>query len=181
MRRALTGLAVACTGVLVLSSCVDSRTDPPPPPVEVAAADLYGTWTGWKGSSLTLKPESRAVVGKLDGQEFEFDDSWRMSGPGSWRLLNPGAYRGGNTVGNGSVIQLRASPDAGARKGNSATESPVAEAELDPDDAASRTQPPPEKAVWYIGVTRGKKGELQLFFLTSDPDVRDTYYLAKGH
>ncbi|MFF1920196.1 hypothetical protein ACFVW8_06415 [Streptomyces sp. NPDC058221] len=158
---------------------MDSRTDPPPAPVKVTAADLYGTWTGWKGSSLTFQPESRAVVENLDGQEFEFDDAWRMSGPGSWRLLKPGAYRGGNTVGNGSVIQIKASPGGGAGKKDPAAESPEAEKEFTPDDVASRTEPPPEKAVWDIGVTRSKKGKLRLFFLTSDPDVRDTYYLTK--
>ncbi|MFF3934952.1 hypothetical protein [Streptomyces phaeofaciens] len=40
-------------------------------------------------------------------------------------------------------------------------------------------EPPPEKAVWDIGVSKGEKGELRLFFLTSDPDVRDTYYLTR--
>ncbi|MEU2246475.1 hypothetical protein [Streptomyces sp. NPDC019224] len=145
----------------------------------MTAADFYGTWVGWKGSSLTFQPEHRAVVKKLDGQEFAFDDAWRMSGPGSWRLLKPGAYRGGNTVGDGWVIQVKASSGSRAVKEDPVAEGAGPASEINPDDVASRTEPPPGKAEWDIGVTRSKKGELRLFFLTSDPDVRDTYYLTR--
>ncbi|WP_143202269.1 hypothetical protein [Streptomyces sp. CB01249] len=158
---------------------MDSRTDPPPPSVKVTAADIYGTWVGWKGSSLTIRPEHRAVVEKLDGQEFAFDDGWRMSGPGSWRLLKPGAYRGGNAVGDGWVIEVKASPAGLAGEKGPFGQGAGAATELSPDDGASRTEPPPGKAVWDIGVSRSKKGELRLFFLTSDPDIRDTYYLTR--
>ena len=180
MRRRSTALAAVCTAALALSSCVDSRTDPPPPPVKVGAKDLYGTWRGWEGSSLTLRTGSRAVTVRLDGQEFAFDDAWRMTGSGTWRLLGPGAYRGGNTVGNGSVIHVEASPRTGRREEAKPTASASGPSgPVDPADVTSRTEPPPEKAVWDIGVSKGEKGELRLFFLTSDPDVRDTYYLTR--
>ncbi|MFI7300293.1 hypothetical protein [Streptomyces sp. NPDC050121] len=175
MRRLVAGMAV-CAAALTLSSCVDSRTDPPPPPVNVTAQDLYGKWIGWEGSSLTLAPDAKASTVKLDGQEFNFDDAWRMTGTGTWSVLKSGTYQGGNTVGAGSVIHLEVRPGATARA--SASHSPSASP--NPTVAASRTEPPPDRATWDIGVTRGKKGEILLVFLTSDPDVRDTYYLTKG-
>ncbi|MEV6425641.1 hypothetical protein [Streptomyces sp. NPDC051662] len=183
--RRLVSAALALAVAPLISSCVDSRTDPPPPPVAVTAEELYGTWHGWEGSSLTLKPGAKAETTKLDGQEFAFDDGWRMTGTGTWSMQEPGAYRGGNTVGNGSVIRLEAAPAANAATsvdGADATPpvgTPDTAASPDPMDAASRTAPPPARATWALGVTKEKNGKLRLFFLTSDPDVRDTYYLTK--
>lgn len=101
---------LALTVAPLLSSCVDSRTDPPPPPVTVTAEELFGTWHGWEGSTLTLEPGAKAKTTKLDGQEFAFDDGWRMTGTGTWSVQEPGTYHGGNTVGNGSVVRLKAAP-----------------------------------------------------------------------
>lgn len=171
MRR-LVAVTAVCAATLTLSSCVDSRTDPPPPPVKVTAAEIAGTWHGWQGSSLTLGAGAKAAAVRLDGQEFDFDDGWRMTGTGTWSLLKPGAYRGGNFVGNGSVIHLEVTPATPAKTTPSPSPNPTV--------AASRTAPPPDKAVWDIGVTKGKKNELLLVFLTSDPDIRDTYYLTKN-
>lgn len=174
VRRFSVGLLVSAL-LVTLSSCVDSRTSPPPPPVKASLRDMYGTWKGWAGSSLTLRPDATASVVKLDGQEFDFDDGWRMTGKGTWTLKEPGTYRGGNTVGNGSVVQLSISSEVGAADASAAPGSGSTEA-----NAASRTASPPEKAVWDLGVMKGEGGEMRLFFLTSDPDVRDTYYLVKG-
>ncbi|WP_327269608.1 hypothetical protein OG233_21860 [Streptomyces sp. NBC_01218] len=183
--RRLVSALLALTVAPLLSSCVDSRTDPPPPPVTVTAEELFGTWHGWEGSTLTLEPGAKAKTTKLDGQEFAFDDGWRMTGTGTWSVQEPGTYHGGNTVGNGSVVRLKAAPLAGTAPSTdgAVTTPPVgtpdAAVSRDPVDAASRTAPPPDHATWALGVTEEKEGELRLFFLTSDPDVRDTYYLTK--
>ena len=195
MRR-LVAVTAVCAATLTLSSCVDSRTDPPPPPVKVTAAEIAGTWHGWQGSSLTLGAGAKAAAVRLDGQEFDFDDGWRMTGTGTWTLLKPGAYRGGNFVGNGSVIHLEITPTKPPEAPATPTSSPstpspstpspsipspsIPSPSPNPTVAASRTAPPPDKAVWDIGVTKGKKNELLLVFLTSDPDIRDTYYLTKN-
>ncbi|MEV1092863.1 hypothetical protein [Streptomyces microflavus] len=163
------------------SACVDNRTAPLPPPVIVEPADLHGTWKGWSGSSLTLRPGGVAEVADLDGQEFRFDDGWRMTGSGTWSLSEPGANKGGNTVGDGSVVRVVAKPSAGSidssaeRAGGSPSAAPP-----DPAGAATRTAPPPAQAAWDLSVVKDKSGRLELFFLTSDPDVRDTYYLSRG-
>ncbi|MGW9245342.1 hypothetical protein [Streptomyces badius] len=117
----------------------------------------------------------------LDGQEFRFDDGWRMTGSGTWSLSEPGSYKGGNTVGDGSVVHVEVKPSADGM-GNDAEEvgqSPSV-APSDPAGAATRTAPPPEKATWDLSVIKSKSGELEFFFLTSDPDVRDKYYLSRG-
>ncbi|MFD5426739.1 hypothetical protein [Streptomyces sp. NPDC127084] len=155
------------------------------------AVDLYGTWKGWAGSTLTLKPDGRAEVTDLDGQEFRFDDGWRMTGTGTWKLSGPGKYKGGNTVGDGSVVHVKVKPSAGDSLDQSRTEHsgspsageaaapPTANASPLPTAATTRTAPPPAEASWDLGVVKDKAGRLTLFFLTSDPDVRDTYYLSR--
>lgn len=180
MRRPFTVLAMTSAATLALASCVDSRLDPPPPPVRVSATDLYGTWVGWEGSSVSFRTKSQVATVNLDGQEFRFDDAWRMTGTGTWRLLGPDTYRGGNFVGNGSVIHLEVHANADSTEEKASAGGPSPTDLADPGDVASRTERPPEKAAWDLGVTKGKSGELLLFFLTSDPDVRDTYYLTKG-
>lgn len=162
-------LVVAALAALT-SSCVDNRYAPPPPPVQVTAADLEGTWTGWAGSSVTLAADGSARTVRLDGQEFRFDDRWRMTGAGSWELYEPGRYRGGNTVGRGFVVHLVVTPEPGGP-------APVG---ADDRAAADRTAPAPARAGWDMGVTRDRDGRTILYFLTSDPDARDTYSLSKA-
>ncbi|MFI1222683.1 MULTISPECIES: hypothetical protein [unclassified Streptomyces] len=115
----------------------------------------------------------------LDGQEFRFDDGWRMTGSGTWSLSEPGSHQGGNTVGDGSVVHVVVKPSVDGI-GNDAeeTESPSS-VPSDPASAATRTAPPPEEAAWDLSVIKNKSGKLEFFFLTSDPDVRDKYYLSR--
>ncbi|MFI2607819.1 hypothetical protein [Kitasatospora sp. NPDC018619] len=170
---------------LLTSSCVDNRTAPAPPVVQVTAADLEGTWTGWGGSSVTLGPAGAARTARLDGQEFRFDDNWRMTGQGSWELYEPGRYRGGNTVGRGFVVHLTVTSDPGgaAPGGEAPTEPAAASASpstgVDEREAAGRTAPAPAQGTWDMGVTRDRDGRTILYFLTSDPDNRDTYSLSR--
>ncbi|MFE3327797.1 hypothetical protein [Streptomyces sp. NPDC059176] len=195
-RRRLTSAAVIAALVVGTASCVDNRNAPPPPPVTATSVDLYGTWKGWAGSTLTLRPNGVAEVADLDGQEFRFDDGWRMTGTGSWKLSEPGSYKGGNTVGGGSVVHVKAKPSS-AGSGESLDPSgtgrygspsasgapptpPIMSASPLPAAAATRTALPPAEASWDLGVVKDKAGRLTLFFLTSDPDVRDTYYLSRG-
>ncbi|WP_328435219.1 hypothetical protein [Streptomyces sp. NBC_00425] len=194
-RRGLASAAVMAALVAGTASCVDNRYAPPPPPVKAVGVDLYGTWKGWASSSLTLRPDGVAEVADLDGQEFRFDDGWRMTGTGTWTLSEPGRYKGGNTVGDGSVVHVKVKPST-AGSGGSADPSdmgrsgspsptgaltmpPTTSASPLPEAAATRTAPPPAEASWDLGVVKDEAGRLRLFFLTSDPDVRDTYYLSR--
>ncbi|MEV5972555.1 hypothetical protein [Streptomyces sp. NPDC051921] len=175
IRRGLAAVTAVSALVLGTSSCVDNRTAPPPPPAKVGLADLQGTWRGWEGSTLTLGPDGKARATALDGQEFRFDDNWRMTGEGTWELYEPGRYKGGNTVGRGYVVHVTVKSSAPAPSPSAAPPSAAP-----PDSVAARTAPPPAEATWYMGVTKDKAGRPALFFLTSDPDARDTYTLSKG-
>ncbi|MEV4616899.1 hypothetical protein AB0K43_30540 [Kitasatospora sp. NPDC049258] len=172
----LTAAAVALLTTTV-SSCVDSRYEPPLPSVTVGAADLQGTWRGWAGSSLALNPDGNAEATDLDGQEFRFDDGWRMTGKGTWELYEPGRYQGGNTVGDGSVVHITVRSAQSSPAPSPALPTPSTSVAA---EAAARTKPAPPEASWYMGVTKGKDGRPMLFFLTSDPDTRDTYTLSKA-
>ncbi|MEU6994658.1 hypothetical protein ABZ953_28875 [Streptomyces sp. NPDC046465] len=171
-RSGLLPVVLAVFLTLGTSACgVDKRTEKPPAPVELTKSDLLGTWKGWAGSSVTLRADHTAQVSTLDGQEFRFDDLWRMTGDGKWSLYAPGQYKAGNTVGDGSVVHLEVKPS---------DESPDASSAPPSDPAAEeRTGDAPAQATWDLGVIR-KKGKLTLFFLTSDPDLRDYYYLQKA-
>ncbi|MEI7033622.1 hypothetical protein [Streptomyces pratensis] len=177
-RRTLASGLIAMALAAAGTSCVDSRSAPPPPPVPVEAADLRGTWEGWAGSTLTLRRGGAAEVANLDGQEFRFDDEWRMTGAGSWSLIKPGRYSGGNTVGSGYVVRVAVTRSAEGGEGAAERTGAPSPSPL-PTEAAARTSPPPQAASWDLGVTENKAGELTLYFLTSDPDVRDTYRLTK--
>ncbi|MFG2914269.1 hypothetical protein ACGF0D_15425 [Kitasatospora sp. NPDC048298] len=181
-RSRFTALSVVAALALLTSSCVDNRNAPAPPVAQVTAADLEGTWTGWGGSSVTLGPVGAARAARLDGQEFRFDDNWRMTGSGSWELYEPGRYKGGNTVGRGFVVHLAVTSEPGQATADGATPTePAAPAStgVDEREAARRTAPAPALGTWDMGVTRDREGRTILYFLTSDPDNRDTYSLSR--
>lgn len=78
-------------------------------------------------------------------------------------------------MGSGSVVRVVVKPGkAPAAPPRSPSASPL------PTEATARTADPPPEAIWAMGVIKNKKGRLALYFLTSDPDVRDTYYLSRS-
>ncbi|MFF5131203.1 hypothetical protein ACFY41_30305 [Streptomyces syringium] len=115
-------------------------------------------------------------VADLDGQEFQFDDNWRMSGTGSWKLLGPGEYSGGESVGGGQAVKVEIT-----RRDRDFTHKEPAGGSMGGDTKAAirRTAKPPPKAEWVLGVA-GSHSKPHLFFLTGDPDKRDTYVLRKS-
>ncbi|WP_411141744.1 hypothetical protein [Streptomyces sp. x-80] len=184
-RRGWGAVAVVAALIAGTSSClVDNRYAPLPSAVSVGASDLHGTWRGRGGSALTLRPDGVAELARLDGQEFAFDDGWRMTATGTWSLSGPGRERFRNLVNDGPVVRVRVRPSPNATPSSSVTPSPSVEwpppFSPPPTGAAQRTAPAPAEASWDLSVTKGEKGQLALFFLTSDPDLRDTYYLYKS-
>ncbi|MEV6393732.1 hypothetical protein AB0M39_02945 [Streptomyces sp. NPDC051907] len=173
---ALSALLLTVALVVGISSCaIDRRGEPTPSPATVKASEVMGEWHGWGGSSVRILADGVVEVTLLDGQEFRFDDGWRMTARGKWQLYGPGEYRGGNTAGNGSVVQLRVKPsEAPGKSQPSSTGTSEVGAE-----AVARTADPPAEAVWSLGVIRDRDDKLALFFLTSDPDARDYYYLSR--
>ncbi|MCX5343353.1 hypothetical protein [Streptomyces atratus] len=114
-----------------------------------------------------MRKDGTAVVKLLDGQEFDFDDQWRMSGTGTWELTDRDIGWGDGQHVSLSVTRRTASAWRGVK---GAEEEAVGSADL--------REPAPDTYTWTLELERGDKG-LALYFFFSDPDSRSTYYLEK--
>jgi len=165
MARLVVTVCVAAFAVLG-TACApvwDHRYEAKPAPVRVSAAAVTGDWEGWLGSRISLRSGGRAEVTLLDGQEWGFDDGWRMTGSGRWR------------------IEKATGDDADGRRRDEihmtiTAESFVMRRESPPMPDQDPFAKPPKTYEWVIDVAK-KDGELNLYFLTGDPDVRDYYVL----
>jgi len=163
-RRTRAGaVVVAMTSVLLLSGCNPHMYDPVPGASDVRPAEVAGTWYCIDGTSVTLKPGGKAVVTLLDGQEFDFDDRWRLSGTGTWKLTDADVGWG-----DGLHVRLRL-----------AQRTAWEERHEPKDTAVGLSSPAPETYTWTLETDRDKKGRLVLFFLFGDPDSRSMYVLEK--
>lgn len=170
-------VALGCAAMVVLlPACApDNRKQALPDPVHVEARDVVGVWRGWAGSQVAFRGDGSVSVIDLDGQEFQFDDNWRMSGTGSWKLLGRGEYSGGESVGGGQVVKV----EIKRRNRDLAQKETAGEGRRDDVKVAGRrTAKPPATAEWVLGIA-GSRAKPHLFFLTGDPDGRDTYLLRK--
>ena len=90
MRRPLAGAAVALSVALIaaLSACTAGLAGPyqyygGTGLHDATAAEAAGTWRCIEGTELTLRPDGTAAFRQLDGQDFDFDDAWRVTGTGT--------------------------------------------------------------------------------------------------
>ncbi|MCX4825046.1 hypothetical protein OG883_35345 [Streptomyces sp. NBC_01142] len=111
---------------------------------------------------MTLQADGTAVVAHLDGEDFDFDRGWRMSGTGTWQLINGDS---------GQLVSLSVT------ERTSWEERHDTEQDLRAPEAVE--QPAPETYAWSLRMERGDKG-LRLFFLFGDPDIRSYHYLDKS-
>ncbi|MGW2614123.1 hypothetical protein [Streptomyces sp. NPDC001500] len=123
----------------------------------VTAAEVAGSWRCVEGTALTLRPDGSAAFRQLDGQEFDFDDAWRVTGSGTWRLTDGSG---------GQRVRLSMTARAGA-----STRA----------DAPAPTAPPdvPPAYEWRFWVDRDAHDELVLFFFYGDPDAGNTYLMTR--
>ncbi|MFI5770097.1 hypothetical protein ACIA74_16370 [Streptomyces sp. NPDC051658] len=114
-----------------------------------------------------MRADGSATVKQLDGQDFDFDRQWRMSGTGTWELTDrPMGWSDGQHV---SLSVTRRTSSAWREPADAADEAAV--------DGDFR-EPAPDSYTWTLELERRKKG-LALYFFYSDPDNRNTYYLEK--
>lgn len=52
------------------------------------AAEVVGGWENVEGTRVVLRKDATALFEKLDGQDFDFEDGWRLSGTGTWQLTD---------------------------------------------------------------------------------------------
>ncbi|MFB7362072.1 hypothetical protein [Streptomyces hydrogenans] len=125
---------------------------------DATAAEVAGGWESVEGTRVVLREDGSAVLESLDGQDFDFEDGWRLSGTGTWRL----ADRDG-----GQVVRLALTSRTRVEQRTSV---PVA----DPSAAE-----PPSTYSWSFSVDRDQRDELVLFFMYGDPDIGNMYVMSR--
>ncbi|MEV7238190.1 hypothetical protein AB0N06_30890 [Streptomyces sp. NPDC051020] len=153
--------------VLSLSGCVPGQYAEVPAVTGVSSAEIIGTWRCIDGTEVTMRKDGTATVKLLDGQDFDFDSQWRMSGTGTWELTDRDIG-----MGDGQHVSLSVTRRTSSawREATGTEEGAVGSTDL--------REPAPDTYTWTLELERGKKG-LALYFFFSDPDNRNTYYLEK--
>ncbi|WP_077798623.1 hypothetical protein [Streptomyces sp. JHA26] len=122
------------------------------------AAEVAGGWENIEGTHVVLRKDGTALLEKLDGQDFDFEDGWRLSGMGTWQLNDDD---GGQTVHLALTTRTRVERRFPA---------PVA------DHSAPE---PPSTYSWFFYVDRDQHDGLVLFFMYGDPDIGNTYVMTR--
>ncbi|MFJ1709891.1 hypothetical protein [Kitasatospora sp. NPDC088346] len=104
---------------------------------------------------MTLNQDGTALVERLDGVEFDFDDGWRLSGTGKWELTD-------RASGQNVLVTMTTRTGVDAR-------------EVSPP--AQKSVAAPLTYTWRFHVRRDARGSLELFFLFDDPDIGNLYLL----
>ncbi len=128
---------------------------------DTTAADVAGTWQNTTGTNVLLRPDGTALFAQLDGQDFDFDDGWRLSGTGTWQLTD---RRGSQAV------RLTLTARTGVEHRSSA---PAA-------TAAASVSRYPSAYAWSFHVGRDRQDGVGLFFFSGDPDTGHAYALTRA-
>ncbi|MGW3661127.1 hypothetical protein ACWD6R_38270 [Streptomyces sp. NPDC005151] len=155
---------LACLFVLV--GCNPHMYDEVPAVHDAKRAEIVGSWLCSDGTEVTLRPDGKAVIRLLDGEEFDFDDGWRLSGTGAWERTDE--RTGWN---DGQHVRLTLTSRTA-----SATRAPDPGERL---DALGEHAPAPETYTWTFELQRDNREQLMLYFFFGDPDSRSAYVLKK--
>ncbi|MEU2491623.1 hypothetical protein [Streptomyces sp. NPDC007883] len=159
-------IAALIVCLFVLAGCSPHMYDEVSAVRDAKRAEIVGSWVCTDRTEVTLLSDGKAVISLLDGQEFDFDDRWRLSGTGEWELTNERA--GWN---DGQHVQLVLTA-----RTSSATRTPDPAERLDP---STEHEPAPETYTWTFELQRDDKKQLTLYFFFGDPDSRSTYILER--
>ncbi|MFM9478444.1 hypothetical protein [Streptomyces scabiei] len=125
---------------------------------DITRTEVAGGWENAEGTRVVLRTDGTALVEELDGQDFDFDDGWRLSGTGTWQLTDGHG---------GQAVRL-------ALKDRTRVES------RSPATAAASAAPePPSTYAWSFYVDRNQHDEVTLFFFYGDPDSGNTYLMTR--
>ncbi|MFI6645422.1 hypothetical protein [Streptomyces sp. NPDC050504] len=106
---------------------------------------------------MVLREDGTALIEKLDGKCFDFEDGWRLSGTGTWQLTDD----------DGQVVRLALT-----------TRTRVVR-RLPAPVASPSTPEPPSTYSWFFYADRDQHDGLVLFFMYGDPDIGNTYVLTR--
>ncbi|MEU8621302.1 hypothetical protein [Streptomyces sp. NPDC048623] len=126
---------------------------------DATAAEVAGSWENIDDTRLTLRPDGTALLQRLDGQYFDFDDGWRVSGTGTWELTDDA---------DGQDVRLTMT----TRTGSAMRDTTAA-------PGTSTPAPPPTTYTWHFYVDRDQHRALKLFFFYGDPDIGNTYVMRR--
>ena len=130
---------------------------------DATTAEVVGSWESVEETRLTLRGDGTALFQRLDGQAFDFDEAWRLSGTGTWQLTDDA---------DGQDVRLSMTARTGAETRASTTTTTA------PQDAASSA--PPTTYTWHFYVRRSSADALELFFFFGDPDAGNTYVMTRA-
>ncbi|MFF3757719.1 hypothetical protein [Streptomyces sp. NPDC002185] len=125
---------------------------------DATATEVAGGWENVEGTRVVLHKEGTALLEKLDGQGFDFEDGWRLSGRGTWELTDDDG---------GQVVRL-----ALTARTRWESRSPVTVTD-------TSTPEPPSTYSWSFSVDRDSHDALKLFFFYGDPDIGNTYVMTR--
>ncbi|MFC9177038.1 MULTISPECIES: hypothetical protein [Streptomyces] len=125
---------------------------------DTTAGEVAGGWENVEGTRVVLRKDGTALLERLDGQDFDFEDGWRLSGTGTWQLTDD---NGGQVV----RLTLTARTRAESRPTATATD--------------TSTPEPPSTYAWSFYVDRDQNDDLKLFFFHGDPDIGNTYVMTR--
>ncbi|KAF3469416.1 hypothetical protein GL259_01235 [Streptomyces sp. Tu 3180] len=125
---------------------------------DATPAEVAGGWENVEGVRVAFREDGTALLERLDGQDFDFEDGWRLSGTGTWQLTDAD---GGQKV----RLALTARTQVESRFPLTAND-PLA-----PE--------PPTTYSRYFYVDRDQHDELKLFFFYGDPDVGNAYVMTR--
>ncbi|MEV5551847.1 hypothetical protein AB0L35_37925 [Streptomyces sp. NPDC052309] len=162
-RRAAFG---TCLLALTLAGCGPHLHDDVPALQDAKREEVLGSWIGYDRTNVVFRPDGKADIRLLDGQEWDFDDRWRLAGRGTWKLTG---RRAGWNDGQHVQLTLTSRTEAAARAPE--PDEPVA-------PSAGRPQAP-KSYTWTFELQRDDKEALRLYFFSGDPDSRSTYVLEK--
>ncbi|MFD7706763.1 hypothetical protein ACFV6E_10465 [Streptomyces sp. NPDC059785] len=132
--------------------------------------EVPGTWVGYDRTNVVLQPNGKADVDLLDGQEWDFDDGWRLSGTGTWELTD---RRTGWNEGQHVRLTLTSRTAVTAR-------TPLPDEPPQSLDAPSAIRAEaPRTYTWTFELERDDEDALRLYFFFGDPDSRSTYVLER--
>ncbi|MET7455899.1 hypothetical protein ABZT03_29225 [Streptomyces sp. NPDC005574] len=125
---------------------------------DATTAEVAGGWENVEGTQVVLREDGTALLERLDGKDFDFEDGWRLSGTGTWQLTDE---EGGQVVRLALTTRTRVE----RRFPVTATDAAVPE--------------PPSAYAWSFYVDRDPHDELQLFFFYGDPDTGNAYVMTR--
>ncbi|MFD3655644.1 hypothetical protein [Streptomyces sp. NPDC058620] len=154
--------AVALAALAALTGCGPYTYVETPTLDGITTAEAVGAWRCIEGTELILRTDGSAAITLLDGQDFDFDDGWRLSGTGNWKLTD--------------------NPAGGQRLRVTLTSRTASAVRQDAEVAGTLQEgpgPAPETYTWTFYMRRDTHRELQLYFLFGDPDSGSTYVMER--